>query len=287
MTAQPSRRHVLRCIAAGALMKIDPASARERWKKGLQLYTVRELLKVDFEGTLRRVAVLGYREVEFAGILGLDASRTSKFLRHLGLTAPSLHFDYESLRDNARRSFETAQLLGSRFVVCPWLAPPIRRTSDDWKRICDDLNAIGELASRSDLTLAYHNHDFEFALLPDGTRPYDLLLSSTDQRFVKFELDVYWATKGNLDPARALRANPSRFPLLHLKDMAEDGSTTELGHGRIDFAGILAAASQSGVRHLFVEQDVSSDPLRSIEVSITFLRNQPHMSSRSLRPRTH
>ena len=284
MTAQPSRRHVLGCIAAGAMMRIDPAAAREPWKTGLQLYTVRDLLKVDFEGTLRRVAVLGYREVEFAGILGIDVSHTRKLLDRLGLTAPSVHLDYASLRDNARRSFEIAQLLGSRFVVCPWLAPSVRQTSDDWRRICDDLNTIGELASRSDLTLAYHNHDFEFADLPGGTRPYDVLLSSTDERFVKFELDVYWATKGNLDSARVLRANPSRFPLLHLKDMAEDGSTTELGHGTIDFASILAAASQSGVRHLFVEQDVSSDPLRSIEASITFLRNQPSMSSGSIRP---
>src|SRR5690242_548449 len=102
MTAQPSRRHVLGCIAAGAVMKIDPASAQERWKYGLQLYTVREQLKVDFEGTLRRVAVLGYGEVEFAGILGTDVSHTGKLLRHLGLTAPSVHLDYASLRDDAR-----------------------------------------------------------------------------------------------------------------------------------------------------------------------------------------
>ncbi len=285
MTAQPSRRHVLGYIAAGAMMTIGPACARELWQTGLQLYTVRDLLKVDFEGTLRRVAELGYREVEFAGILGSDVSRTRKLLDRFGLTAPSVHLDYASLRDNARRSFEIAQLLGSRFVVCPWLAPSIRQTSDDWRRICDDLNKIGELASRSDLTLAYHNHDFEFADLPGGIRPFDLLLSSTDERSVRFELDVYWATKGNLDSARVLRANPSRFPLLHLKDMAEDGSTTELGHGTIDFASILAAASESDVRHLFVEQDVSSDPLRSIEASITFLKNQPYMSSGSIRPR--
>jgi sugar phosphate isomerase/epimerase len=276
----------LGCIAAGAMMKIDPATARDLWKTGLQLYTVRDLLKVDFEGTLRRVAVLGYREVEFAGILGIDASRTRKLLRSLGLTAPSVHLDYASLRDNAQPSFEIAQLLGSRFVVCPWLAPSIRQTSDDWRRICDDLNSIGELASRSDLTLAYHNHDFEFADLPGGIRPYDVLLSRTDERFVKFELDVYWATKGNLDSAGVLRANPSRFPLLHLKDMAKDGSTTELGHGTIDFASILAAASQSGVRHLFVEQDVSSDALQSIAASITFLRNQPYVSNGFIRLRT-
>ncbi|MGY4429609.1 sugar phosphate isomerase/epimerase [Bradyrhizobium sp. F1.13.1] len=136
------------------------------------------------------------------------------------------------------------------------------------------------------MTLAYHNHDFEFAALPGGIQPYDVLLRRTDERLVKFELDVYWATKGNLDSARVLRANPSRFPLVHLKDMAKDGSTTELGRGTIDFASILEAARQSGVRHVLVEQDVSTDPLRSIETSIAFLRNQPYLSRGFIRPRT-
>ncbi|WP_354053168.1 MULTISPECIES: sugar phosphate isomerase/epimerase family protein [unclassified Bradyrhizobium] len=271
-----------------ASLNVAPKAAfgRELRKIGLQLYTVRDLLKVDFEGTLRRVALLGYREVEFAGILGSDVSRTRKVLRGLGLTAPSLHIDYASLRDNAQPSFEIAHLLGSRFVVCPWLDPAVRKSTDDWKRICDDLNTIGQLASRSDLTLAYHNHDFEFAQLPGGIQPYDVLLNRTDNNFVKFELDAYWAAKGNLDSARVLRAHPSRFPLVHLKDMAEDGSTTELGHGTIDFARILEAASQSGVRHVLVEQDVSTDPLRSIKTSIAFLRNQPYLSHGSIPPRT-
>lgn len=268
------------------MMKLDSASNRELRKIGLQLYTVRDLLTVDFEETMKRVAILGYSEVEFAGIFGSDVSRTRKLLSRLGLTAPSLHLDYATLRDNAQASFEIAHLLGSRFVVCPWLHPSVRKSTDDWKRICDDLNTIGQLASRSDLTLAYHNHDFEFADLPGGIQPYDLLLRRTDERLVKFELDVYWAAKGNLDSARVLRSHPSRFPLVHLKDMAKDGSTTELGRGTIDFAGILEAASVSDVEHVFVEQDVSTDPLRSIETSIAFLRNQPHLSHGSIRPRT-
>jgi sugar phosphate isomerase/epimerase len=286
MPAELSRRTVLGFSAAGAMMTIDSTFGGEVRKIGLQLYTVRDLLKVDFEGTLRRVAILGYSEVEFAGILGSDVSHTRKLLLGLGLTAPSLHIDYPSLRDNAQPSFEIAHLLGSRFVVCPWLDPSVRKTTDDWKRICDNLNTIGQLASRSNLTLAYHNHDFEFAAPPGGIQPYDVLLRRTDERLVKFELDVYWATKGNLDSARVLTANPLRFPLVHLKDMAKDGSTTELGRGTIDFASILEAARQSGVRHVLVEQDVSTDPLRSIETSIAFLRNQPYLSRGFIRPRT-
>ena len=273
-----NRRAILANFAAGAAMAIAPASGREVWKIGLQLYTVRDLLKADFEGTLRQVARLGYREVEFAGILGADVRRTRELLRDLGLAAPSLHLDYVSLRDNAGPSFDVAHVLGSRFVVCPWLDQSERQTADDWKRICDNLNTIGELASRSGLTLAYHNHDFEFANLAGGIQPYDVLLGRTDERLVTFELDVYWASKGHLDPARVLKAHPSRFRLVHLKDMAKDGSTTEIGSGALDFAKILDATFQSGVRHVFVEQDVSADPLRSIETSIGFLRRHRYLS---------
>ncbi|MBR0733985.1 sugar phosphate isomerase/epimerase [Bradyrhizobium japonicum] len=273
-----SRRNVLQCLAAGMAMGAASVSASEKRKIGLQLYTLRDLLKNDFEGTLRNVARFGYSEVEFAGILGPDVRRTGELLRSLGLGAPSLHLEYGNLRDKTGSSFDLAHSLGSRFVVCPWLDPPQRQTIDDWKRICDELNRIGELAARAGLTLAYHNHDFEFADLTGGILPYDVLLSRTDERFVKFELDVYWAARGNLDSARVLRAHPSRFRLLHLKDMATDGSTTELGRGTIDFAGILDAAFESGVQHVFVEQDISAEPLRSIEISIAFLRRQPHFA---------
>ncbi|MBI5264570.1 MAG: sugar phosphate isomerase/epimerase [Bradyrhizobium sp.] len=253
-------------------METTAAYGRDLRKIGLQLYTVRDLLKSDFEGTLRNVALLGYREVEFVGVLGPNVRRTRKLLRSLGLTAPSLHFDYTSLLKNAGASFDTAAVLGARFVVCPWLDQPERQTVDDWKRICENLNVIGELATRSGLTLAYHNHDFEFVNLADGVQPFDLLFSRTDERFVKFELDVYWATKGKVDPSTFLKAHPSRFRLVHLKDMAKDGSFTELGNGTIDFGRIVDASFQSGVRHFFVEQDHSPDPMRSIRASIAYLR---------------
>ncbi|WP_051387041.1 sugar phosphate isomerase/epimerase [Bradyrhizobium sp. ARR65] len=254
-------------------MTAAAAKAAELQRIGLQLYTVRDPLKSDFESTLRSVALLGYREVEFAGILGPDVRQTRELLRGLDLTAPSLHIDYVSLRNNPQTSFDTAIVLGARFVVCPWLDQSQRQTVDDWKRICEDLNTIGELATHSGLILAYHNHDFEFADLAGGARPYDLLLSRTDERFVKFELDVYWAKKGNVDPASFLRAHPSRFRLVHLKDVAKDGSTTEIGNGTLDFGQIIDASLQSGVQHFFVEQDYSPDPMRSIAASIAYLRH--------------
>ena len=269
-----SRRNFVRTIVAAAAMEMAPASSEKLRAIGLQLYTVRDLLNSDFEGTLKKVALLGYREVEFAGILGVSIRRTSELLRRLGLSTPSLHFDYTSLLKDTGASFDKAKLLGARFVVCPWLDPSERQTIEDWMRVCENLNALGELAKRSGLTLAYHNHEFEFANLVDGIRPIDLLFSRTDERLVKFALDVYWVKKGNVDPATFLRAHPSRFRLVHLKDMAKDGSTAEIGSGTIDFGEIIDASFHSGVQHYFVEQDHSTDPMGSIATSIAYLRHR-------------
>jgi sugar phosphate isomerase/epimerase len=240
---------------------------------GLQLYTVRDLLSVDFEGTMREIARLGYQEVEFAGVLGPNLKQTRNLLGQLGLRAPSLHIDYDSLRKNAAASFETATALAAKFVVCPWLDQSERQTVDDWKRVCESLNSIGERATHSGLTLAYHNHAFEFLKLPDGVRPFDLLLAHTNDRLVKFELDVYWAKKGNVDPVAYLKAHKSRFRLVHLKDMAPDGSITEIGNGTIDFGAIIVAAIAGGVRHFFVEHDNPPDPIKTIKTSIAYLRH--------------
>jgi sugar phosphate isomerase/epimerase len=268
----PTRRDLLRVFAAGASMKAASAYGGSLRKIGLQLYTVRDLLSTDFEGTLREIARLGYREVEFSGVLGPNLKQTRNLLRQLGLSAPSLHIDYNSLHKNTEVSFEAATALAAKFVVCPWLEQSERQTVDDWKRVCENLNSIGELATQSGLTFAYHNHDFEFLYLSDGVRPFDLLLAHTNGHFVKFELDVYWAKKGDVDPVAYLKAYGSRFRLVHLKDMAVDGSITEIGSGTIDFGEIIVASIAGGVRHFFVEQDYSSDPIQSIKTSILYLQ---------------
>jgi sugar phosphate isomerase/epimerase len=132
------------------------------------------------------------------------------------------------------------------------------------------LNAIGEQSARAGFTFAYHNHDFELRPLSAGTRPLDVLLAQTDESLVKFELDVYWAKKAGADAVSYLTAHQRRFPLFHLKDMASDGSFTEVGSGTIDFGAIIRAAMLGA--HFFVEQDVATDPMRSVAASIAYLK---------------
>src|SRR5258708_31165271 len=118
---KPSRREFLGTIVAAAAMKAAAASGGDLRNIGLQLYTVRDLLSGDFEGTLEKIAQLGYQEVEFVGNPGPDVRSTRNLLTRLGISAPSLHIDYNSLRNNAEVSFDTAMALGASYVVCPWL----------------------------------------------------------------------------------------------------------------------------------------------------------------------
>ena len=159
---------------------------------GLQLYTVRTLLERDYEGTLARIAALGFRQVEFAGLYPSPSTQqTLAMLKRHGLSAPSGHAEYETLARDPGAELQKASELGQRFIVCPSIDENRRRNRDDWNRIAKDFNRIGEQARRTGLTFAYHNHDFEFQPIA-GQIPYDLLLAQTEPALVRLEMDFYW-----------------------------------------------------------------------------------------------
>lgn len=241
------------------------------WLPGLQLYTVRDALSADLDGTLRAIAEVGYREVELAGLPGVLREK----LRQHGLAVPSIHASYESLRDDLDGVLDEARLFEASFLVCPFVDARERRTVSDWKRVCRTLNWAGRTMRNYGYTLAYHNHDYEFTAFADGTTPFDLLIAETGPQDVKLELDVYWAAKAGLDPVRCLEGNKGRLALAHLKDLGADGETAELGAGVLPMERIVRTALSAGAKHLFVEQDTSADPLKSIAVSWRFLKDLP------------
>ena len=251
------------------------AQPRPAWRPGLQLYTVRDALAVDLEGTLRSVAALGYREVELAGLPGVTAEAMHASLKRHGLDVPSMHAGYDRLQRGLDAVLEEARLLGANYLVCPSVDAEERKTAEDWKRVCQTLNRIGQAVRSRGLVLAYHNHDFEFVSFADGTTPFHLLMTETDPRDVKLELDVYWVAKAGLDPVQCLKDGRDRILLVHLKDLASDGSTMEVGAGFLDFEWIIRTALVAGARHLFVEQDTSADPFASIGASLRFLERLP------------
>lgn len=252
---------------------------------GLQLYTVRNLLAKDFEGTLQKVAAAGYREVEAAGFYGKTAAQVKQALQSAGLRCPSAHYPLFELLQNTEAKIAYAHEIGLQYMICSFPAvknPPrinvnsknagnqldamvAGMTLDDWKWNAEQLNRIGELTRKAGITMGYHNHDIEFRKY-GATSAYDELLRVTDPHLVTMELDCGWVKVAGHDPVAFLKKYPARYSMLHVKDetvvsppqtsMNPRGSSIELGRGQINYRRILTAAAATGhIRHYFVEQE--------------------------------
>src|ERR1041385_2714402 len=274
----PTRREFLERvggIAAAVGLGGLPRLARAKLGPiGIQLYTVRRELAKDVEGTLAKLAAIGYREVEFAGYPEGTAKSLRAILDRLHLRAPSGHVGTQALRTDWARTLEQAAAVGQRYVVVAFIPQEERRTADDWKRMAAAFNRAGEAAKAAGLQFCYHNHDFEFVPL-DGALPYDLLLAETDPKLVRLELDLYWITKGGRDPLAYFAKWPGRFPLVHVKDMDATPNKffADVGKGTIDFPRIFRRAGQAGIRHYFYEQDETpGSPFESAKASYQYLR---------------
>jgi len=275
-----TRREIVRAAGAAALAAaLGPRSAwatgsgTDRIRRlGVQLYTVRDALKADFDGTLKKVAAIGYKEVEFAGYMDRTPAQVRASLDAVGLKAPASHLELEALQREWGANVEAARTIGIEYLVVAWIDAAQRKTLDDYRRIADAFNQLGEQARAAGLRFAYHNHDFELAPI-GGQRPYDLLLAQTDPAVVEFEMDLYWVTAGGGNPLTYFAQYPGRFPLVHVKDRTASGAMVDVGAGAMDWANIFAHRKEAGIRHYFVEHDEPQDPFASIAASYTYLHD--------------
>jgi len=277
-------------LAAGSLLARDAMAFGSFFKErpiGLQLYTLRNEMGKDPAGTLKRVAELGFREVENFGyngkFFGMEASAYKSMLSGLGLTAPSGHYMWGGAMDNPPqgsirkgwdKAVEDAATLGQKYMVLAFLFPNERKTLDQYKQVAEDLGKAGETCQKAGIQLCYHNHDFEFQAI-EGQLPFDYLMKQTDPKLLKVELDLYWAVKANQMPLDLFKQHSGRIALWHVKDMdkTEKKSFTEVGNGVIDFKEIFKAHKQSGMKHFFVEQDqCPGSPFDSISQSIGYIK---------------
>lgn len=240
-------------------------------KVGLQLYTVRDQMKADFEGTLARVAQIGFKEVEFAGYFDRSPADVRAVLDRNGLSAPATHIMFMDV-DSWKKSLDTAKAVGHQYIVVPWIMEDKRKTLDDWKKVAAAFNQAAQLAKDAGLQFAYHNHDFEFQKV-ENQIPFDTLLQTTDPKLVQLEIDLYWITKGGQDPLSYFSRWPGRVPLVHVKDSAgaPDHKMTDVGQGKIDWKRIFAKKDQAGIKHFFVEHDQPPQPFEDIAVSYKYL----------------
>lgn len=255
-------------------------------KIGVQLYTVRDLMKEDFDGTIAKVAQVGYKEVEFAGYFGHTAQQVKDVLQKNGLTAPSTHVQYDELDEKFPSVIEFSKTVGMDYIICPWIPEDLRKSPDIWKQASDKFNKCGEQTKKAGMQFGYHNHWFEF-LPTNGKLPYDELLKDCNPDLVKMEMDLCWAVAAGADPVKYFEKYPGRFPLVHVKDLKTKpkitsggaqnyGDTvdlTEVGSGIIDWKRIFAHAQQAGIKHYIVEHDHPKQPIESITKSYQYLEN--------------
>jgi sugar phosphate isomerase/epimerase len=266
--------------AAGLMSRMGWAASERRIEKiGLELYTVRDALAKDFEGTLAQVAKIGYKEVEFAGFFAHlpefnpSPKRTREILDADGLSAPATHVPYSALApENWPKVIEASKILGHEYIVNPSIDRELLKQSDGWKRAAETFNRAGEESLKSGIQFGYHNHVEEFKPTADGKLPYDILLEESDPKFVKMEMDLGWAHEARVDPLKYFAKYPGRFPLVHVKDFDKNDMMTEVGSGVIDWKSIFAKSDVAGIKHYLVEYDNPMLPFMSIEKSYQYLK---------------
>jgi sugar phosphate isomerase/epimerase len=261
---------------------------------GLQLYSVRDVLPKDYEGTLRQLAALGYREVEAAGFFNHSASEVKQAMTQAGLNCVSAHYPLKDLLPKVDEVIQYGKDLGLKYIVCaaPMLKDASRvkdpnsraaresMTLDDWRWNADQFNHIGERVNAAGMRFAYHNHTPEFRS-ENGVLFYDELMRATDPAKVSMELDCGWAVVAGQNPAALLTRYPRRIVMLHVKDfkmtptstVESHPPSTEMGHGTIDYHSIFEAAKKASIEHAFVEQEEFDMPeMEALKIDAEYVR---------------
>jgi sugar phosphate isomerase/epimerase len=265
---------------------------------GLQLFTVFGIIDDDVKGTLTKIAAIGYKEMESAfgkkpGYYGMTPVEFKAMVNDLGMTWKSHHVlgapfklpkgykmpngadgkpmvfpPMRNLRDNMQQLVDEAAAGNLEYLVCANIPTG---TLDELKASIETLNKTGEATKKAGIQFCYHNHDMEFKDV-EGKIPYDLLLSETDPNYVKMELDLCWVTKAGKDPVELFKANPGRFPLWHVKDLAANRTDpAPVGSGVVDFKRIFENQEIAGMKHFFVEHDMPKDAFASIKSSYDYI----------------
>ncbi len=303
MPSMNRRTFIGTSIAATLATAAEPSwaadSAHHIDRVGIQLYTVRDAMKTDFEGTIAKVAATGYKEVEFAGYFDHSPKDVRAILEKNGLASPSCHVAYDVVEKKWPETLEAAHIVGHSYVACPWIDVSQRTAPDGWQKAATLFNKAGEAAKKAGIQFAYHNHSFEFETYPaiGGKMAYDYLLAEldpknvamVDPKNVAMEMDLCWINVAGKDPLAYFAKYPGRFPLVHVKDYVNDPSSTssfsgatgpsvsfkghlaDVGQGSIDWKNLFAHAGKAGIKHYFVENDDPKSVFDDIKISYDFL----------------
>lgn len=242
---------------------------------GLELYSIRDAMKADPEGTLSKVKLMGYNDVELLwSFSNFDRTpqQVKAALDHEGLEAPSAHIAPETLLKDWEKSLDTARFLGHKYLVVPSLPNETKMSLDDWHEWADRFNNAGQLASKAGVWLAFHNEPEH--LKPIGGKvPLDLFIQWTDPSVVRHQLDIGNMIMGGGDPMAYLRKYADRYGSFHIKDITADHkSDIELGKGSLDIKAFLGAVRDINDKPCYVEQEGLAHSLDSAAQNYLYLK---------------
>ncbi len=262
--------------AAGALLLpavLNAAPAAKAKNVGIQLYSVRKEMLDDATGTLKKLAAIGYKELESAkstkgNYYGLSAKEIKKITHDLGMNMRSGHVHIDK---DFQQSIDAAAEAGQEYLVCSSL-PFQGQTISNYEKCADAFSKAATDCKKSKIKFGYHNHDYEFDKV-NGKVLYDILLDKTDPAIVTMEMDIGWVIMTGNDPLACFNKYPGRFPLWHLKDMDPvTKHSTEFGKGKINIASLFKNTAKSGMKYFFVEQEeYTNNAFESIQFDYDYL----------------
>ncbi|WP_422082413.1 sugar phosphate isomerase/epimerase family protein [Ulvibacterium sp.] len=283
-------------------------------KIGIQLFSLPALLEKDFKGGIQMLSKMGYTELELfgpypyssesakagwkaaeaflgfsgSGYFGLSEQEVRGLLKDHDMNIPSMHTDLDTLENHIEAFGKAKEVLGFEYITLPAIPDDRRKSMDDYKKMADTFNTIGENAKKLGLKFAYHNHGYGLNEV-GGQIPFQVMMEATDPDLVFLEMDIFWTIAGRANPMEYLKKYSGRYHLLHIKDMkplthfSGDGSDmqqwmelfplmTNVGDGEMDINGIIKTAKENGAKHFFVEQDLVQDPKTALKRSIDYLK---------------
>ena len=228
----------------------------------MQLYSARN--HPPMEAMLKKLSGMGYAEVEgFGGVYG-EPEKMRAEMNELGLTMPSGHFPIEMLEKEKKKVLKIASTLGMNKLVCPHLAADQRpKTAKGWKDFGRRLEAISRGYRVEGLAFAWHNHDFEFMALKDGSTPHESMFSTAPT--LDWEIDVAWFVRAKSNTLKWIKAYAGVITLAHVKDIAPKGECVDedgwcdVGHGTMNWKAIMDALRQTRCMHYVLEHDKPAD----------------------------
>jgi len=253
----------------------------------LQVYSVRGEAEKDFAGTLAKIKEFGYDGVELAGLYGMDPAEVKKLVADAGLIPVSAHVPYAELVEDMKGTIAKYATVGCSYIAIPYLDNEARPGSPAFAQTVEKVREIGAECKAQGIQLLYHNHEFEFIPMDDGSYGLDYLYANVCDDLLKTEVDTCWVNFAGLDPAAYVRKYTGRAPVVHLKDFTYSGQKAynapregfmfkPVGFGSQDMPSILAASVDAGAQWVVVEQDLSVErsTLEDAKMSRDYLASQ-------------